>query len=345
MLLFAYRTADGNVIDSLRFENQYHGDLLDIPPPFIDLTADHTEQIVSVKIESLEQSVDSKHSTNSTHRGNETKSAAEEATMIGFCESNDEMVSGVQVAADEKRSHTGISEIDKYSRHKHLNRSNIVEADLDESNVETTAEWADVPLIVLDTYKGSSRMAGSRKCRRRTCPAGPSSNAKPKRKRQFKQVDGERFKCTHCDKGFPFKSKLERHAQIHAKGNLMGCKADSNGFYRCTLCVRRFVDVGHLSTHMQKSHKNGQHLHSCTRCLRQFARKTQRNRHERRCDGLLYECHLCKVYVTSRINNMQKHMRKHSGAKPFDCQVCGHSFTVLCNLRKHLNIVHSRKTV
>ncbi|XP_066939643.1 zinc finger protein 271-like [Macrobrachium rosenbergii] len=52
-----------------------------------------------------------------------------------------------------------------------------------------------------------------------------------------------------------------------------------------------------------------------------------------------YQCELCDA-VSKTKGNYEKHMRRHTGEKPFSCQVCGKAFSLLCNVKRH-EITHS----
>lgn len=156
-----------------------------------------------------------------------------------------------------------------------------------------------------------------------------------------KRSGGKRFKCQHCESSFQFKCHLMRHQRMHANEKLVGIRADSNGLYRCTLCVRKFTDVSHLSIHM-KMHNDNQYLYYCTHCMCPFVHEAEKDRHEHfECH---FECHLCKVFVTASKNHMQDHVRTHSGATPFQCTVCHKSFKSKHGIRYHLDFVHSRNS-
>lgn len=153
----------------------------------------------------------------------------------------------------------------------------------------------------------------------------------------------ELHKCKLCDFATPHEKNLKLHQRMHVNGKMIGVKVDSRGLYHCTHCVRRFTDFNHLSKHMKSSHKNDQYAFHCACCMRQFVRKAEKDTHESQCKCRHYECHLCKVYVTPKISDMQCHMRTHSGAKPFRCIICSRPFRTRSILRDHLNSIHSRR--
>lgn len=132
-------------------------------------------------------------------------------------------------------------------------------------------------------------------------------------------ISTKRFKCDRCDYASRQKHNLTRHQQMHADQKLMGIERDANGTYKCTKCTRQFKKWALLRRHFTKAHNNNQRLFNCCRCMRPFAQKIEKEKHERWCQFRRYECYLCKKYVAADVVNMRKHMQTHSDAKnPFE---------------------------
>ncbi|XP_037732796.1 transcription factor Ouib [Drosophila subpulchrella] len=58
-------------------------------------------------------------------------------------------------------------------------------------------------------------------------------------------------------------------------------------------------------------------------------------------DDQIYTCELCGTYAASK-SIFQRHMRKHTGVRPFGCKECGARFLTAAELRSH-HRVHSKE--
>ncbi|KAH6921487.1 hypothetical protein HPB50_001461 [Hyalomma asiaticum] len=51
--------------------------------------------------------------------------------------------------------------------------------------------------------------------------------------------------------------------------------------------------------------------------------------------GNQHTCRMCP-YSTGHRGDMKKHLRKHTGERPFSCDHCSASFSLKCNLQHHI---------
>lgn len=231
-------------------------------------------------------------------------------------------------AADENGSDASIQEINGNGS----NNGGLMNDAIDVSDKFEIMDERLPHLPFTSNRDESDTMLTPRKCQNRK-KRPPSVETKNKAKH---------LKCKECEYATYYISNLKRHQHVHVREKSMGVARDSSELYQCSHCIRQFAQLSHLSSH-KKSHKdNNQFFYYCTRCMRRFVQTNDKDKHETKCDGHYFECYLCKIYVASRKNLMQDHMRTHTGAKPFRCPVCSKLFNIKGNLKHHLNTIHSR---
>jgi len=115
-----------------------------------------------------------------------------------------------------------------------------------------------------------------------------------------KQIKLKRvFKCSLCDKHYPFPSLAIQHLKSHQK--LM----DSTIVNMCNVCNSTYQTPKDLKDHCEKVH-----------------------------NIIQYQCNICeKLFKQAR--NLQYHKLSHSGTKPYQCELCGHKFTRPDHLNRH----------
>uniref|UniRef100_A0A2I4CS82 Zinc finger protein 3 homolog n=1 Tax=Austrofundulus limnaeus TaxID=52670 RepID=A0A2I4CS82_AUSLI len=110
------------------------------------------------------------------------------------------------------------------------------------------------------------------------------------------------------------------HTEGH-HGNHAGLSATSERLFSCLICGETFFNKL-LHYHHVKVH----------RVWNQNSEK------------LMYCCPTCGK-KTLRYSDLVRHMRVHTGEKPFSCQICGKSFNRNSHLKRHIQIHRGERTL
>lgn len=144
---------------------------------------------------------------------------------------------------------------------------------------------------------------------------------------QFSHEVANQYRCRLCGFRTKFRSNLKMH---------MECHDFPRKPYKCSQCFKRYKDFNDLQRHL-KTHNDRFKFH-CVGCFHGFNTKYNQIKHEMKCKRRRYECYICKECSTNSQINIEIHMRKHTGERPYKCSLCSKRYAYLSDLQTHGSI-------
>ncbi|XP_052083813.1 zinc finger protein 845-like [Mytilus californianus] len=172
------------------------------------------------------------------------------------------------------------------------------------------------------------------------------------------------YHCTMCDKKFRSWDLLDMHKITHKSQPDVMCDVCGKTFshrirlaahrkrhtdekkHKCTLCVKLFKSQYNLqqhciSMHIEYAKSRGWKMHECKDCGRLLATKERFRRHVRIHTGERpFGCEICAKRFAEN-GNLKAHMKIHNDDKQFQCTYCSKKFIHNRTLRKHL-LIHEK---